>query len=182
MRTTDTKFRVGQEYYYTFTCDSDTCSYMTVVSRTEKTAMILGRHDKKPVRRKIHTHSGVESISDGNYSMAGSWYANRTADVDPEIEETVEPVALVAPESVEPSNLVAFAPKAPVAADKPVDPVEARIMETMGRKILVEALESQGCKTEVALINAILDRDHWKLLETLRGVVADIRSGAVENR
>lgn len=75
METNPTKFVVGQSYGSRSFCDSDCIFSMEIVSRTEKTAMVK-EHDK--VRRyKIHNYSGVESISRGNYSMAGSWYADR---------------------------------------------------------------------------------------------------------
>jgi len=73
---------------------------MEIVSRTEKTAMVK-EHDK--VRRyKIHNHSGVESISRGNYSMAGSWYADR-----PLLDETEEQESDDM-ETVLPSNCTPF--------------------------------------------------------------------------
>jgi hypothetical protein len=44
-------------------------------------------------------------------------------------------------------------------------------MVALGRKILTEALRTMGQQTEIDLIEAILDRDHWKMLETLRGAI-----------
>lgn len=158
------KFVVGEEYFYRFICDSDTSSYMTIVSRTDKTAVISERG--KHSRRKIHVRDGIESISAGNYSMAGSWYANRPTTSDDSRE----------PDTVAPSNVVAF-PSKPVAAPVSVDPAEARIMEAMGRKILMEALEAQGRKDEAAMIASILDRDHVQFLALLQELAQGIRSG-----
>ena len=157
------KFIAGHEYSRRHIGDSNLISRITIVSRTEKSAMILERGEPKPVRRKIHVWSGVESISAGNYSMAGSWYADHPVQAPKE-----------APATPEPSNIVPFPVKAPKVS---VDGVEIRVQEAMGRKILMEALEAKGATTEMELIAAILDRDHYKLLETLRGVVANIRAG-----
>lgn len=98
METNPTKFIVGQCYGAQSFCDSDCIFSMEIISRTEKTAMVK-EHDK--VRRyKIHNHSGVESISMGNYSMAGSWYANR-----PLLDETEEQGA---GEETMPANCIPF--------------------------------------------------------------------------
>lgn len=94
-------FQVGRSYGSRSACDSDCIFSMEIVSRTEKTAMVK-EHDK--VRRyKIHNHSGVESISRGNYSMAGSWYADR-----PLLDETEEQEIPDDAEDVLPSNCVPF--------------------------------------------------------------------------
>lgn len=170
---TETKFIVGQEYFYRFACDWDTKSYMTVVSRTEKTAMILMRYETKPVRRKIHVWNGVESISAGNYSMAGIWSADKQ---DKGPEEVPAPVVEVPEVQESPSNIIPFPVKAAPKTMKPMNPSEAGIIEAMGRKILMEALESQGKKLETDLISAILDREHGRLLEILRGMAAGIRA------
>lgn len=74
----NTRFEIGRTYYYHFSCNYDSLSFMQIVSisDTRKTAMIQkligGKPDGKPVRKKINNYSGVESISAGNYSMAGS--------------------------------------------------------------------------------------------------------------
>lgn len=100
MQTTFTKFIVGQSYGSRSACDSDCIFSMEIVSRTEKTATVK-EHDK--VRRyKIHNYDGVESISRGNYSMAGSWYADR-----PLLEETEEQEADDL-ETVLPANCIPF--------------------------------------------------------------------------
>lgn len=78
----NTRFEIGRTYYYHFSCNYDSLSFMQIVSisDTRKTAMIQkligGKPDGKPVRKKINNYSGVESISAGNYSMAGSWSAD----------------------------------------------------------------------------------------------------------
>lgn len=77
-----TRFEAGRVYYYHYSCNYDTLAFMQVVSvsDTRKTAMIQkmigGKPDGKPVRKKIDNYSGVESISAGNYSMAGCWSAD----------------------------------------------------------------------------------------------------------
>lgn len=94
-------FQVGQSYGSRSACDSDCIFSMEIVSRTEKTAMVK-EHDK--VRRyKIHNYSGVESISRGNYSMAGSWYADR-----PLLDEAEEQEIPDDMEPETPSNCVPF--------------------------------------------------------------------------
>lgn len=161
------KFIVGKSYSYRFICDSDTISVMTVVSRTDKTAM-LQEHGEKPRRYKIHNTTGVERIRAGNYSMAGSWYADKTyGEPEEAVEEIQEPEAS--------ANCIPFPSKAPTAAPEPIPSLsraEALPMAALGRKILVEALRTMGQQTEIDLIEAILDRDHWKMLETLRGAIA----------
>lgn len=164
------KFIVGQEYYYRFTCDHDTKSYMTVVSRTEKSIVVQERYEKKTRRIKLREWDGVEQAYAGNYSMAGVWSANKPA--EPEAPVAVEPEA--------PSNCIAFPSKvAPEAS--PIVPTlshaEAIPMGALGRKILTEALAILGRQTEIDLIEAILDRDHWKMLETLRGAIATGKVG-----
>ena len=78
----NTRFEIGRTYYYHFSCNYDSLSFMQIVSisDTRKTAMIQkligGKPDGKPVRKKINNYSGVESISAGNYSMAGAWSAD----------------------------------------------------------------------------------------------------------
>lgn len=165
------KFVVGSEYYYRHIGDSNLFSRMTIVSRTEKTAVILGEYDKKSRRYKIHNWDGVEVIRAGNYSMAGSWRANNLVTDDKE-DETPAPEA--------PSNLIPFPSKA-APETAPIVPelshAEAVPMVALGRKILTEALSILGRQTEIDLIEAILDRDHWKMLETLRGAIATGKVG-----
>lgn len=167
------KFVVGLEYYYRHIGDSELFSRMTIVSRTEKTAVVLREYDKEARRYKIHNWDGVEVIRSANYSMAGFWRANN---VVMDKEGTSEPVAT--PEPMEAtSNCIAFPTKAPTAAPEaaPLVPslsrAEALPMVALGRKILTEALRTMGQQTEIDLIEAILDRDHWKMLETLRGAI-----------
>jgi hypothetical protein len=165
------KFVVGQEYYYRHIGDSELFSRMTIVSRTEKTAMVLREYDKEARRYKIHNWDGVEVIRAGNYSMAGSWRANN---IVADEEETSEPV-VDTPEPEAPSNCIPFPSKAPTAAPEPLPSLsraEALPMVALGRKILTEALRTMGQQAEIDLIEAILDRDHWKMLETLRGAIA----------
>ena len=169
------KFIVGQGYYYRHIGDSDLVSRMAIISRTEKTSMVLCEHEKKARRYKIHNWDGVEVVRAGNYSMAGSWRANNIV-----TEDKDEPTA-PAPEA--PSNLVPFPSKTPATAPEsaPFVPAlshaEAVPMVALGRKILTEALSIMGRQTEIDLIEAILDRDHWKMLETLRGAIATGKVG-----
>ena len=164
------KFIVGQEYYYRFTCDHETKSYMTVVSRTEKSIVVQESGERKTRRIKLREWDGVEQAYAANYSMAGVWSANKLSDRTPK--------APVVPEPEAPSNLIPFPSKAPVAIPEaaPIVPelshAEAVPMVALGRKILTEALSILGRQTEIDLIEAILDRDHWKMLETLRGAIA----------
>lgn len=78
----NTRFETGRAYYYHFSCNYDSLSYMQIVSvsDTRKTAVIQkligGKPYGKPTRKKIHVWGGVEHISAGNYSMAGSWSAD----------------------------------------------------------------------------------------------------------
>ena len=178
------KFVVGSEYYYRFTCDWDTICTMVVVSRTDKTITIQERGEKTR-RYKIHNWSNVERLRSGNYSGAGIWSADRPGNGYKEAVEPVttvpEPVEAPAPEA--PSNLIPFPSKAPVAAPEtaPIVPelshAEVVPMVALGRKILTEALSILGRQTEIDLIEAILDRDHWKMLETLRGAIATGKVG-----
>lgn len=76
----DTKatFEVGKTYSAQAIGDSDCHYVMTVVSRTDKTAMVLREGEKKPRRYKIHSdHHYGEFIRMGTWSMASSWYAHR---------------------------------------------------------------------------------------------------------
>lgn len=160
------KFIVGQEYFYRFTCDHETKAYMTVVSRTDKSIVVQESGERKPRRIKLRNWDGVEQAYAANYSMAGVWSANKLSDRAP---------APVAPEPEVPSNLIPFPSKAPTAAPESAPSLsraEALPMVALGRKILTEALRTMGQQTEIDLIEAILDRDHWKMLETLRGAVA----------
>lgn len=165
------KFIVGQEYFYRFTCDHETKAYMTVVSRTDKSIVVQESGERKPRRIKLRNWGGVEQAYAANYSMAGVWSANKLSDRAPKA-----PVkAPVAPEPEAPSNCIPFPSKAPMAAPEPLPSLsraEALPMVALGRKILVEALRTMGQQTEIDLIEAILDRDHWKMLETLRGALA----------
>lgn len=78
----NTHFEIGRTYYYHFSCNYDSLSYMQIVSisDTRKTAMIQeligGKPDGEPKRKKIYVYGGVEHISAGNYSMAGIWSAD----------------------------------------------------------------------------------------------------------
>lgn len=78
----NTRFEAGRVYYYHFSCDYDSLSYMQIVSvsDTRKTAIIQqligGKPYGKPSRKKIYVSGGVEYISAGNYSMAGAWSAD----------------------------------------------------------------------------------------------------------
>lgn len=167
---TSIKFIVGQEYFYRFTCDHETKAYMTVVSRTDKSIMVQESGERKTRRIKLREWDGVEQAYAANYSMAGVWSANKPSDRAPKVPVVHEPEA--------PSNLIPFPSKAPVAAPEaaPIVPTlsnaEAVPMVALGRKILTEALAILGRQTEIDLIDAILDRDHWKMLETLRGAIA----------
>ena len=166
------KFIVGQEYFYRHICDSELFSRMTIVSRTEKTAMVLKEYEKEPRRYKIHAWDGAEVIRAGNYSMAGSWRANN-------VVKTEDTAPVEAPEPEVPTNTVPFRTKAapePVAAPAALDPAEARAMVALGRKILTESLAIQGQHFEVSLISAILDRDHAKFLDLLREMSAGLRA------
>lgn len=79
----NTQFEVGRSYYYHFSCDYDSLSYMQIISisDTRKTAVIQqligGKPYGEPKRKKIYISDGVEYISAGNYSMAGIWCANQ---------------------------------------------------------------------------------------------------------
>jgi len=166
------KFIVGQEYYYRFTCDHETKSYMTVVSRTEKSIVVQERHEKETRRIKIRIWDGVEQAYAGNYSMAGIWCADKIDGAKPPVDvyEVTEPST---------ANTVPFRTKTapePVAAPATLDPLEARAMVTLGRKILTESLAIQGQHFEVSLISAILDRDHAKFLVLLREMSAGLRA------
>ena len=70
------KFIVGQSYGTQSIVCSETTYKMTVVSRTDKTAMV-SQYGEKPRRYKIHASwdGTQEVIRMGNYSMAGSWGA-----------------------------------------------------------------------------------------------------------
>lgn len=81
--TDNNKFEVGGVYSYAFACNSD--SYDTIVvlsvSATRKTCTIADYygdfeklHDVR--KKKITVCNGVETISAGNYSMAGMWHAS----------------------------------------------------------------------------------------------------------
>lgn len=78
----NTRFEAGRAYYYHFSCNYDSLSFMQIVSvsDTRKTAVIQqligGKPYGKPARKKIYVWGGVEHISAGNYSMAGSWSAD----------------------------------------------------------------------------------------------------------
>lgn len=78
----NTRFETGRTYYYHFSCNYDSLSFMQIVSisDTRKTAMIQeligGKPDGEPKRKKIYVYGGVEHISAGNYSMAGIWSAD----------------------------------------------------------------------------------------------------------
>lgn len=78
----NTRFEAGRVYYYHFSCNYDSLSYMQIVSvsDTRKTAVIQdligGKPHGKPCRKKIYVYGGVEHISAGNYSMAGIWSAD----------------------------------------------------------------------------------------------------------
>lgn len=78
----NTRFEAGRAYYYHFSCDYDSLSFMQIVSvsDTRKTAIIQqligGNPYGKPSRKKIYVSGGVEYISAGNYSMAGAWSAD----------------------------------------------------------------------------------------------------------
>lgn len=167
------KFIVGQEYYYRFTCDHETKSYMTVVSRTDKSILVQERHEKKTRRIKIRNWDGVEQAYAGNYSMAGVWCADKIdgAKAPVDVCEVTEPSS---------SNLIPF-PSKDTPETAPIVPelshAEAVPMAALGRKILTEALSILGRQTEIDLIEAILDRDHWKMLETLRGAIATGKVG-----
>lgn len=75
-------FEVGRRYYYHYSCNYDTLSWIEIVSisDTRKTAMVQeligGEPHGKPERKKIHHNGKVETISAGNYSMAGIWSAD----------------------------------------------------------------------------------------------------------
>jgi hypothetical protein len=84
--TTATKFIVGATYGTASICDSDCIFYMTVISRTEKTATIQQDIYSTPRRFKIHIEGDEESIRMGNYSMASSWGAK--SDLITPAEET----------------------------------------------------------------------------------------------
>lgn len=77
----NTRFEAGRAYYYHFSCNYDSLSFMQIVSvsDTRKTAVIQqligGKPYGKPTRKKIYVWGDVEHISAGNYSMAGSWSA-----------------------------------------------------------------------------------------------------------
>lgn len=77
------KFEVGGVYAYAFACNSESYHRMQIVSisATRKTAIIRDyygeNHYGKECRKKIYINSyGEESISAGNYSMAGLWYSS----------------------------------------------------------------------------------------------------------
>lgn len=78
------RFEVGGIYAYAFACNSDSYHRMQVVSisDTRKTATIRDyygedREPEKTYRKKISdNYRGEETISAGNYSMAGSWYSS----------------------------------------------------------------------------------------------------------
>lgn len=80
----NSKFVVGGIYSYAFACNSDSYHTMQVVSvsDTRKTATIRDyygddREPEKTYRKKIsNNYRGEETISAGNYSMAGSWYSS----------------------------------------------------------------------------------------------------------
>jgi hypothetical protein len=74
------KFEVGVAYETRSVCDHDRIFKMEVISRTEKTVLVL--RQGKPKRFEIHMHSGVEQISLGSYSMAPFFYADRPAKVE----------------------------------------------------------------------------------------------------
>lgn len=165
------KFIVGQEYFYRFTCDHDTKAYMTVVSRTDKSIVVQESGERKPRRIKLREWDGVEQAYAANYSMAGVWSANKLSDRAP--KAPVEAPVVQEPEA--PSNCVPFPSKVPTVAPEPLPSLsraEALPMVALGRKILTEALVAMNHHTEAGLISAILDRDHWKMLETLRGAIA----------
>lgn len=163
-----TKFIVGKDYFYRHAGDHNLKAWMTVVSRTAKTVTIERRGSLMTKRVTLcYGASGIpyETISAGSYSMAGSWDAKN--DGTEEFVETVTPVA--------PTNCIPFPSKAPTASPEPLPSLsraEALPMVALGRKILVEALRTMGQQTEIDLIEAILDRDHWKMLDTLRGAIA----------
>jgi hypothetical protein len=170
------KFVVGQEYFYRFTCDHDTKAYMTVVSRTDKSIVVQESGERKPRRIKLREWDGVEQAYAANYSMAGVWSANKLSDRAP--KASVEATAAPEPEAL--ANCIPFPSKAPTASPEPLPSLsraEALPMVALGRKILTEALRTMGQQTEIDLIEAILDRDHWKMLETLRGAIAAGKAG-----
>lgn len=81
--TDNNKFEVGGVYSYAFACDSDSYDSIVVlsISATRKTCTIgdfYGDFEKlHDIRKKkITVCQGVETISAGNYSMAGMWHAS----------------------------------------------------------------------------------------------------------
>lgn len=78
----NTRFESGRAYYYHFSCNYDSLSFMQIVSVSDsrKTAVIQqlvgGKPYGEPKRKKIYVYGGVEHISAGNYSMAGVWSAD----------------------------------------------------------------------------------------------------------
>lgn len=79
----NTRFEAGRVYYYHFSCNYDSLSFMQIVSvsDTRKTAIIQeligGEPYGEPKRKKIYVSGGVEHISAGNYSMAGGGLPTR---------------------------------------------------------------------------------------------------------
>lgn len=78
----NTRFEAGRAYYYHFSCDYDSLSFMQIISVSDsrKTAVIQqligGKPHGEPKRKKIYVSGGLEHISAGNYSMAGAWCAD----------------------------------------------------------------------------------------------------------
>ena len=68
-------FEVGKTYATRAACNWDCIYTIEVVSRTAKTITYV--EGGKTNRRKIHVWRGVESVSDGAYSMAASWSADQ---------------------------------------------------------------------------------------------------------